>query len=135
MPNEIFLSYSNLDRDFATRLVDVLKRHRVPVWFSPKDVLGAQQWQDEIGGALSRCDWFVVILSPNSIDSMWVKRETAYALQQKRYENRIVPLLYQDCDVDKLSWVLGSFQFVDFRGDFVTGSRDLLRVWGLGYRD
>lgn len=135
MPNEVFLSHSSLDHEFATRLAEVLRRHGVPIWFSPADVLGAQQWQDEIGSALSRCDWFVVILSPNSIDSMWVKRETSYALQQNRYENRIVPLLYQDCDLDKLSWVLSIFQLVDFRGDFDAGSRDLLRIWGIGYRD
>lgn len=65
---------------------------------------------------------------------MWVKRELIFALQQNRFENRIAPLLYQSCDYERLSWVLSSFQIIDFQGDFEDGCRDLLRLWGVGYR-
>ena len=70
LPNEVFLSHSDVDRPFAASLVEVLRRHGVPVWYSPTDILGAQQWHDEIGAALRRCDWFVLILSPNSVNSI-----------------------------------------------------------------
>jgi hypothetical protein len=36
---------------------------------------GHSNWQDEILRGLKRCDWFVVLLSPNAVNSMWVKRE------------------------------------------------------------
>jgi hypothetical protein len=65
---------------------------------------------------------------------MWVRREVIYALQQARFEKRIVPLIYRPCDIEQLSWVLPAFQHVDFRGDFDAGCRDLLRLWGIGYR-
>jgi len=55
-------------------------------------------------------------------------------LQQNRFENRIVPLLWQSCDFDRLSWVLPSFQIIDFQRTFEDGCRDLLRLWGLGYQ-
>lgn len=115
-------------------LATVLARHGVPPFFSPVNIMGAQQWQDEILGALQRCDWFVVILSPNAINSMWVKREVAYALQDRRYENRIVPVKYIDCPLESLRW-LTLFQMIDFTADFKTGCRDLLRTWGVGLRD
>lgn len=86
MPSEVFLSHSSLDYDFAEKLVQVLQSHGVPFWYSPINVIGAQQWHDEIGSALGRCDWFVVVLTPNSVDSTWVKRETLYALEHKQYE-------------------------------------------------
>jgi hypothetical protein len=105
----------------------------VPVWYSRTNILGAQQWHDEIGAALNRCDWFILVLSPHSVESMWVKRELGFALQQQRFENRIVLILYQPCDMARLSWVLPSFQIVRFQDDFDQGCRDLLRVWGLGY--
>jgi len=134
IPHEAFLSHSSLDHDFVTGLADALRRHGVPVWYSRTNIMGAQQWQDEIGAALRRCDWFLLVLSPNAVASMWVKRELIFALQQNRFENRIVPLLWQACDFDRLSWVLPSFQIIDFQRTFEDGCRDLLRLWGLGHQ-
>ena len=50
-----FVSHSHVDQEFAERLVGVLRRHRIPVWYSDTDMQGAQQWHDEIGRALQRC--------------------------------------------------------------------------------
>jgi len=74
VPEEIFLSHSSADRPFTTKLADVLRRHGIPVWYSDTNILGAQQWHDEIGVALGRCDWLVLVLSPSSVASKWVKR-------------------------------------------------------------
>ena len=52
IPHEAFLSHSSLDQDFFTSLADGLRRHRVPVWYSRTNIMGAQQWHDEIGAAL-----------------------------------------------------------------------------------
>jgi len=95
--------------------------------------MGAQQWHDEIGAALQRCDWFAVVLSPQSVESMWVKRELLKALEQRRFENRIIPILFQPCDYEQLSWTLSFFQMIDFTGQFADGMRELLRVWAIGY--
>jgi len=32
-------------------------------------IVAAKQWHDEIGNALSRCDWFIVVLTPDSVRS------------------------------------------------------------------
>lgn len=133
-PSEIFLSHASADRQLADRLVGTLRRHNLSVWYSPTEIVGAQQWHDEIGAALDRCDWFVVLLTPASVESMWVKRELLFALQQNRYANHIVPLLVEPCDYGRLSWVLPSLQIVDMQVDFEEGCRQLLRVWGIGYR-
>jgi hypothetical protein len=134
MPNEVFLSHSSSDREFATALAEVVRRHGVPVWYSQTNIIGAQQWHDEIGAALQRCDWFALILSTNSVESKWVKRELLYALQQNRFENRIIPLLHQPCDYERLSWTLSSFQMIDFIDNLGAGYAALMRTWGLGYR-
>ena len=134
LPAEIFLSHSDCDRQFVEDLVAMMRRHGLPVWYSRTNILGAQQWHDEIGAALHRCDWFVLVLSPSAVESMWVKRELMFSLQQNRFENKIVPLLYQTCDYDQLSWTLSSFQMIDFTQTFEQGCRDLLRLWGLGYQ-
>jgi hypothetical protein len=134
LPREVFLSHSNQDRQFVDALAGVIRQHGIPVWYSPINIIGAQQWHDEIGAALQRCDWFVVVLSPNSVRSIWVKRELLFALQQNHFENKIVPLIYQPCDHERLSWTLSLFQMVDLSRKFEEGCRDLFRIWGLGYR-
>ena len=130
-PTEIFLSHAHQDRVMAQRLATVLTRHGIPVFFSPQHIRGAQQWQNEILSALQRCDWFMVLLSAHAINSMWVKREVAFALQDPRYEDRIVPLQYRDCDLKSLQW-LTLFQMVNVSEDFAVGCRDLLRIWRIG---
>ncbi|MFI5394346.1 MAG: toll/interleukin-1 receptor domain-containing protein [Candidatus Binatia bacterium] len=134
LPTEAFLSHSDQNRAFATRLAEVLADHGVPVWYSRRNIRGAEQWHDEIGAALDRCDWFLLVLSPDAVKSKWVKRELVYALQEARYENRIVPLSYRPCNHKPLSWTLSSYQQVDFSHDFHAGCRELLRIWGVGYR-
>ena len=133
MPNEVFVSHSSRDRAFVDWLVSVLRRHRIPVWYSRLDIQGAQQWHDEIGEALQRCDWFIVVLSPDAVDSKWVKRELLYSLQQDRFEARIAPLLHRACDYEQLSWTLSLMQQVDFTRSFDDGCRELLRMWEVEY--
>ena len=134
LPKEIFLSHSDLDRHLVEKLASMLGRHGLSVWYSRTKIRGGQQWHDEIGAALNRCDWFVIVLSPGALKSMWVKRELVFSLQQSRYENRIVPLLYQPCDYEQLSWTLSSFQTIDFTQTIEQAFRDLLHVWNLQYQ-
>ena len=134
MPAEVFLSHAAADATRADEIATVLRRHGVPVWYSRTNILGAQQWHDEIGAALTRCDWFVLLLSRHSVESTWVKRELVFALQQPRFENRITPVLFDDCDDSRLSWTLSSFQRVDFRNSSDNGYREVLKSWGIGYR-
>ncbi len=98
----------------------MLRTHGMPVWHSRSNIVGARQWHDEIGSALKRCDWFIVVLSPESVEVYMG-------------EVRIIPLLYQPRDYEKLSWTLSISQIVDFSRSFEEGCRDLLRVWGVGY--
>ena len=135
LPEEVFLSHSDHDREFVSHLANVIRDHGIPSWYSRTNIIGAQQWHDEIGLALNRCDWFVIVLSSNSVESLWVKRELLFALEQSHFGERIIPLLYQDCDYKKLSWTLSIIQMVDFTKNFDDGFRDLFRIWGIGYRN
>ena len=73
--SEVFLSHASQDTAFTRGLAKVLAAHRVQTFWSKAHIRGAQQWHDEIGAALKRCRWFVVVLSPDSVRSRWVKHE------------------------------------------------------------
>jgi hypothetical protein len=130
---KVFISHSSRDRVFVEKVVTVLRGHRIAYWYAPKNIVGAQQWQDEIGRALRECNWFLLVLSENARRAKWVKRELAYALENNRYNERILSIVKQQGDYTTLSWTLSSFQQVDFTGGFETACIDLLRVWGIEY--
>ena len=105
-PSEVFLSHAHQDVLLTTKLAETLRQHGVTVWYSERHIKGAQQWLDEIGAALDRCDWFIVLLTPSAVESKWVKRELTYALNEDRYEGRVIPLLAKKCNYKLLAWPL-----------------------------
>lgn len=133
-PREIFLSHSARDGDFVARLARTLKSHGIRYWYSASHISGAKKWHDAIGRALGRCDWFVVVLTPSSVRSSWVKRELLFALKDVRYDERIIPVLLRSCNHSRLSWTLAEIQFVDFRKSFEQGCRQLMKIWKVKYR-
>ena len=66
---------------------------------------------------------------------MWVQRELRYALIEKRYRDRIIPLLFKKCDLRGLSWTLPQFQMVDFTKDYWDACTELLRIWKKRLKD
>jgi hypothetical protein len=133
-PKEVFLCHSSLDWEIANKIAELLRRHGVPYGHGPSSIRGAQQWHDEVGDALERCDWFVILLSPDSIKSKWVKRELIFALDEEHYEKCIIPAVIRVGNYRRFGWSCRSYQFVDFTEDFEKGCRALLRIWGIGYQ-
>jgi hypothetical protein len=134
IPGKLFLSHASADRPFVSKLATFLTVRKIPFWYSKRHLVGAQQWHDEIGKALQSCDWFLVVISPAAVRSKWVKRELMYALNEDRYENRIIPLLYKPCDAEALSWTLASLQRVDFSKGFDKSCDELVKIWGIDQR-
>lgn len=118
--SDIFISYSNKDKTFAIRLVDDLERF-YNVWIDKEELSGGLEWERMIEKALQDCHVFLVIVSPNSNDSEWVARETIRAENLKKY--RIPIILSGDLPLRLLN-----LHYIDFRGDFEGGFRDLLEV-------
>jgi len=106
------IEFAHGSRRFSGRLIPVLLRETKDYpWIFER----LQFW------SLARCSWFVVVLTPQSVASQWVKHELVYALQDERYRGA-------------LSWTLSSLEFVDFRNGFEGGCREFLAVWKLNYR-
>lgn len=129
LPREVFLSHASRDRKTADAIAAGLRAHGIAVWYSRSHLRGAQQWHDEIGRALRRCDWFVVLVSPAAVGSRWVRRELIYALNSDQYEARIVPVLLRRCRPSDLSWTLDALQRIDFTRGVEAGLRELLSLW------
>ncbi|MCP5538857.1 MAG: toll/interleukin-1 receptor domain-containing protein [Akkermansiaceae bacterium] len=132
-PREVFISHATENGDFAEWIADVLERHGISAWLAHRHILGAGQWQDEIGAALRRCDWFLLLLSPHAVESVWVRRELQYALCHDRFDRRLTPVLLETCETEDLSWVLPSIQTVETDGPFEALAEKILAVWDIAF--
>jgi hypothetical protein len=103
-----FISYSRVNKEFATKLSKGLRAAGYPIWFDQLDIPTGARWDDELEDALQECSIFMIILTPASIASENVKDEIGYAIDHGK---RILPVLLEDCDVPLR---LRRFQYVDF---------------------
>jgi hypothetical protein len=103
-----FISYSRINSEFAVHLASDLKRAGYHVWLDQFDIPTGARWDDEIEKALEACDTFLIILSPESIQSQNVKDEIGYAIDTGK---QILPVVIENC---KVPFRLRRFQYVDF---------------------
>ena len=124
---KVFISHASADRRRAQRLGRLLAEHGIEYWFSREHLAHGQDWYRGIGGALERCNWLIIVGSRPAIRNKWVKDEVTYALVDRRYRNRVIPLLFEDCNLRRLAWSLQSIQYIDFRNGWQPGVDQLLR--------
>ncbi|MCC6990207.1 MAG: toll/interleukin-1 receptor domain-containing protein, partial [Acidobacteria bacterium] len=74
-----FISHAKADEDFARRLYADLQAHGIRCWFAPHDMEPARRSLDQIDEAIRKHDRLLLILSPASMASSWVKTEIAKA--------------------------------------------------------
>ncbi len=83
-----FISYSTKDQDFADRLYADLQNRGVRCWFAPHDVQGGRKLHEQIDEAIRLHDKLLLILSPHSMESEWVKTEIAKARKREVRDKR-----------------------------------------------
>jgi hypothetical protein len=79
-----FLSYSSKDRDFAEHVYASLIDAGVRVFWDRFDVVPGEYLETQIAEAIAEHDRLLVVLSADSLQSDWVKREIVLAWTQKR---------------------------------------------------
>jgi hypothetical protein len=85
-----FISYSTKDQEFAERLYADLQAKGVRCWFAPHDIQGGKKLHEQIDTAIRLHERLLLILSPDSINSEWVKTEIANARHREVKEKKQV---------------------------------------------
>jgi hypothetical protein len=80
--SRIFVSHSHKDDAFTERLVADLRQAGANAWMDRTD-LGAGNFQQRISDALAVCEWFVLVLTRDALDSPWVRQEVDAANRLK----------------------------------------------------
>jgi TIR domain len=132
-PKEVFISHSSKNNGFVSKLHATLAAHEIRSFWSPKGINTAERWNKSIGEALKRCDWFLLILSHQSVNSKWVKSEFNYAINHDQYEDRIIPCWWRKCKPDADFWTLDALQHISFMKKQEDAYQKLLATWGISY--
>ncbi len=83
MTREVFVSYSQPDRDCAFELVAQLEASDFSVWIAPRDVSPSADWAAEIMDALAAARLMVLVFSSHSNASPQVRREVERAVHKQ----------------------------------------------------
>jgi hypothetical protein len=81
-------SYSTRDQEFAERLHSRLRDKGLRVWFAPEDMQGGQKMHEQVDEAIRVHDKLLLVLSPHSIDSKWVRDEIRRARKAEVRDGR-----------------------------------------------
>jgi len=97
-----FISYSNKDSSFATQLHTQLQGQGVRCWKDSEDLKIGDKFQEEIEKAIHFHDKLLVVLSENSVNSVWVEREVQAAFEKEQRHGSVVlfPVRLDDAVMD-----------------------------------
>jgi hypothetical protein len=108
---DIFISYSQPDRDCANELTQHLEASGFTVWIAPRDVSPAAEWAAEIIDAISEAKVMVLVFSSSSNTSPQVRREVERAVHK---DLRILPFRIEDVLPSRsLEYFLSSQHWLD----------------------
>src|SRR5512134_1539487 len=92
MPKDIFISYSRRDQEFVSRLASDLNAQVAGVWFDQSAIQPGEKWRDEIMEGIRDCKAFILVLSPDAMESRYVREEVNKALELGK---TIFPVIYR----------------------------------------
>ncbi len=125
-PN-VFLSYSHSDKEFAVKLAEDLRKQGIDIWIDKWEIQpGDSIIQKIFLQGLANTDFFLILLSSESIRSKWVAEELNAAIVKKMEGvTRVIPLIKERCDVPL---PLRTLLWVDLSSDYDEGIRTLVKT-------
>jgi HJR/Mrr/RecB family endonuclease len=99
--HQVFVSYASQDKVVANEIAKSLQQAGVPTWVDSWELAVGDSLATRIHEALDASDTLVVLLSPSSVDSRWVKSEwhTALTREVEQRSIHVIPVLVEDCEV------------------------------------
>ncbi len=96
-PSHIFISHASKDDGFVKELRFKLESQGLTVWVDSRNLRGGAKLAPEIEKAIEEARQIIVVLSPNTVNSPWVRKEIQKALEVEQQRNdesyRVIPLL------------------------------------------
>lgn len=93
----IFISYSSKNQASADYVFRTFTQEGIPVWMAPNDIPVGREYGGVIGDALESCSGLVLLLTKDSQDSHFVRREVEFAFSKGKI---ILPVQLEDMELE-----------------------------------
>lgn len=108
--DHVFISYSHEDHAYVVKLSAFLRGQGFEVWYDYR-IQAGDEFARRIEQRIDDCPVFMLVLTPASVESPWVRRELAYATNRRK---PVIPLLLKMC---KIPIEIANVHIVSVRGD------------------
>ena len=93
---QVFISYSRKDLAFVRKLASDLQTAGLEVWWDLSEIKGGDEWERKIAEAIKQSRYMIVVLTPDGVESRWVRKEY---LRAEQTGLKILPLHYKTCEM------------------------------------
>jgi len=112
--NQIFLSYSLEDKAMMLRVHDTFQSNGLGVWTGEGIVRNTLKWQDTSEAIIRDVECIIVLFSPRSANSKWVRRALDFA---EEVNKPIYPLLIRGNDSNAVPSGYAAYEWIDIRDE------------------
>ena len=114
---KVFISHSSHDEALTAIIVSYLEQSGFEVWYDKREIMPGDNWADKIAQGLRESDAMVVLLTEDALRSESIRRDIDYALSQKPFRRRVVPVFVGDSKNrrDEVPWILDRLQSVNLQ--------------------
>jgi len=125
-----FIIYAKEDLEIALKIYNDLNSNGITPWLDKKDLLGGQNWRINIDKAIQNCDYFIVLLSSNSISKKgFVQKEIKIALdllsEYPQTDVYVIPVRLEECQ--PLHENLADLHWIDIFPNYNEGIRNIIK--------
>lgn len=121
-----FISHSTKDKPFVRKLASDLVASGIKVWIDEQNILVGDSIPEKIAQGLAESDFFLIVVSENSVKSEWVKKELNSAIVHE-IERRKVTILPIRLDGAKMPDAIKDKLYADFSKSYEDGLENLVR--------
>ncbi len=113
MACDVFISYRRKDSEFVAQLYEELTQRGISAWFDKADIDVAAHWRTSISEGIRDCTLFLVVLSPDAVQSVNIRKEVDLA---EGHNKKIIPLMWRQTDIPvAFEYALAGIQWIDFQ--------------------
>ncbi len=118
--NDIFISYSHADKDFAQRLADGLRSRGIKIWLDEVSIEPGDNIVRSINEGIKASSHMLVVLSESSVQSNWVQEEWSakYNEEVNRSSIMVIPTIIDNLSPDLIPPTLAGKKYVNFQNDY-----------------
>ena len=107
-----FISYSTRNKAFVDEIVPYLSGHGIDVWYDRTGLDGGDDLPTTIKDQINTSEFFILVMSEESIASTWVHKEVQWALDHSQIQ--IIPVRIDSCNKTRFPACIVGKHIIDF---------------------